>query len=68
MSAHSSLIRVLIIAIFHTLVWVFAMFLADSIWGDAVSRVLVAPFIIANTILALFLYSAIRRTKSQSSE
>lgn len=68
MSERSSILRVLIFAMLHTLAWVFAMFLADSIWGDAVSRAMVAPFVVANTVLAIFLLRAIRRAKSRFSE
>jgi hypothetical protein len=40
--------------ILHALLWGSAIFLVDSIWGDAASRWMVVPFIIANSLLAVY--------------
>jgi predicted signal transduction protein with EAL and GGDEF domain len=68
MSPRTSIIRILLLTIFHTLAWVFAMFLTDSMWGDAVSRALVAPFLAANTVLAIFLLFTFRSAGHWPSE
>lgn len=54
--------RLTVLMLLHALFWVAVIFLADSIWGDAVSRWLVLPFLILNGALAV-LYQ--RRFKRQ---
>lgn len=53
MNDNPSKSRMALFLILHALLWVFAIFLADSLWGDAVSQLLVWPFIIVNTVLAI---------------
>lgn len=54
--------RMTALMLMHGLFWVAVIFLADSIWGDAVSRWLTLPFILLNGGVA-YLYS--RRFKRQ---
>ena len=54
--------RLMILILMHALLWVAVIFLADAVWGDAVSRWLVLPFLVLNGLLAV-LYS--RRFKRQ---
>jgi|TARA_R110002073_G_scaffold87436_2_gene207624 hypothetical protein len=54
--------RMTALMLLHALFWVAVIFLADSIWGDAVSRWLTLPFILLNGGVA-YLYS--RRFKRQ---
>lgn len=58
----SSRPRLTILMLMHALLWVAIIFLADTIWGDAVSRWLVLPFLVLNGLLAV-LYQ--RRFKRQ---
>tara|TARA_R110002072_G_scaffold260612_2_gene419060 strand:- start:2724 stop:3338 length:615 start_codon:yes stop_codon:yes gene_type:complete len=46
--------RMLILMLLHALLWVAVIFLADSIWGDVVSRWLTVPALILNGVLAVF--------------
>jgi hypothetical protein len=46
--------------ILHALLWGLAIFLADSIWGDVVSRWMTVPFIIANSLLAVYALPKLR--------
>jgi len=43
--------RTALLLIFHALFWVFAMFFADSIWGDKAAPWMVIGFVIANGLL-----------------
>ncbi len=67
-SRQSALIRLLLFAILHTLVWIFAIFFVDSIWGGRISLVLLIPFTVGNTILAYFLRAALRRAEALPGE
>ncbi|WP_417482651.1 hypothetical protein [Maricaulis sp.] len=49
----SSPARLSLLMLMHALLWVAVMFLADSIWGDVVSRWLLVPFTLLNGWLAL---------------
>lgn len=53
----------MILMLMHAVFWVAVIFLADSIWGDVVSRWLVVPAMILNGVLAV-IYS--RRAKPQA--
>tara|TARA_R110000868_G_scaffold24255_12_gene96057 strand:+ start:3963 stop:4586 length:624 start_codon:yes stop_codon:yes gene_type:complete len=48
--------RLTVLMLMHALFWVAVIFLADTVWGDAVSRWLIVPFILLNGALGL-LYS-----------
>jgi small-conductance mechanosensitive channel len=55
--------RLGLLMILHALLWGFAIFLADSIWGDAVSRWMTIPFIIANSLLAIYAIPKMRSNR-----
>jgi len=47
--------RLAVFGILYTLFWVFAMFLADAVWGDSVAQGMVIPFIIISAVLLSFM-------------
>ena len=49
----SSPTRLSLLMLMHALLWVAVIFLADSIWGDVVSRWLLVPFALLNGWLAI---------------
>ena len=55
--------RLMILMLMHALFWVAVIFLADTIWGDIVSRWLVVPAMIFNGVLAV-IYS--RRARPEA--
>ncbi len=65
---HSSIIRMTTFLILHALLWVFAIFLADSIWGDGVSQAVAFVFIVVNTILAIAILPKFHAPKSESND
>ncbi len=48
-----TIMRLVLIYLLHGLLWVFAMFLADSIWGDRAALWMVAGCVLANGALIL---------------
>ena len=50
--------RVSALLIVHAIGWVFAMFLADYLWGDAAAKWLLLPFTILNIMFSIPLVSA----------
>lgn len=49
--------------VLHALLWVFAIFLADALWGDNASKWMVIGFVIANGALAVWVLPQIRKAK-----
>ncbi len=54
--------RLTILMLMHVLLWVAVIFLADSVWGDAMARWLLVPFLVLNGMLAVI---ARRRSRRQ---
>jgi hypothetical protein len=52
--------RIVAVQLLHALLWVFAMFLTDSIWGDTVAQWMVLPFIIASGALLSVQFTRVR--------
>ena len=50
--------RIGIFCILHALLWVFAMFLVDSVWGDSASQWMVIIFVLVNGLLVSLLFKA----------
>ena len=46
-------VRLALLYLLHGLLWVLAMFLADSVWGDRAAPWLIVGFVLANSVLVL---------------
>lgn len=66
-SAHAAKARVQRLTVFlilNALFWVFLIFVADVVWGDAGARWMLVPFIIVNSLLGISQLKWLRRLKS----
>lgn len=59
-AARRGQVRVSAVLILHAIVWVFAMFIADEIWGDRAGVWMVTGFTLANIGLALSFRDRVR--------
>ena len=47
--------RGLVLMLLHALLWVFAMFVADGLWGDAAAKWMAVAFVFANGAAGMWL-------------